>query len=104
MNVWLDEDLNPQQAKQRRGLLMDFQCSTAQDQKPFFSGVTGMVQSCANALALSETFAYECTIPAFQGNAPEVRLAVLDLQTRCGNGNSGSQDNIWQNSGCSKHV
>ena len=43
-----------------------------------------MVQSFANALALSETFANKCTIPIFQGGALQDVLLIPGLQTRLG--------------------
>ncbi|KAA6428352.1 MAG: hypothetical protein FRX49_01947 [Trebouxia sp. A1-2] len=38
-SIRLDEDLTPQQMKQRRNMSVDFQCLKARGHKPFFRGV-----------------------------------------------------------------
>ena len=55
--IRLDEDLTPQQLKQRRGLSTDFQCLKARGYKPFFRGPTlkyrdgALIRKCARGEA-----------------------------------------------------
>ena len=57
MKIMLDEDLTPQQMKQRRGLSPDFQLLKARGYKPFFRGPTlkyrdgALIRKCAQGEA-----------------------------------------------------
>ncbi|DBA86118.1 TPA: hypothetical protein ACH3X1_005635 [Trebouxia sp. C0004] len=54
LKIRLDEDLNPQQMKTRRGLSIDFQFLKSRGYKPFFRGVTlryrdgALIRKCAS--------------------------------------------------------